>query len=86
MHALERQRVLGAHVQETEFASGRNGGDRHRLDNGERVAGKEDMILEGARLRFVGVADEVVGLRRLPADGIPLAAGRERGAAAAHQL
>ena len=37
-------------------------------------------------LGFVGVADEVVRLGRLGRDGRPLAAGRERGAAAAHQL
>ena len=37
-------------------------------------------------LGLVGVADQVVRAGRLAGDGLPLDAGRERGAAAAHQL
>src|SRR5207248_3375561 len=43
-------------------------------------------VLERPGLRLVGVADEVMRMSRLPGDGLPLRAGRERGAAAAEQL
>ncbi len=66
-------------------AAGRERGDRHRLDEGERVLFHEDAILERARLGFVGVAHQVVRRRRPGADGVPLPSGGERGAAAAHQ-
>ena len=81
-----RERVLRAHVDEAVLAAGRVRGDRHRLDERERVALHQDAVLERPRLRLVGVADEVVRLRRLLRDGLPLRAGRERGAAAAEQL
>jgi hypothetical protein len=41
-------RVLAADVQEAEARSGRDGGDRHRLDDGERIAFEDDPVLEGA--------------------------------------
>ena len=80
-----RERVLGAHVDEAVLAAGRVRGDRHRLDERERVALHQHAILERPRLRLVGVADEVVRLRRLARDRLPLRAGREGGAAAAEQ-
>ena len=58
---------------------------RHRLDDGERVALHQHAVLERARLGLVGVADQVVGARRLRADRLPLAAGREGRAAAPDQ-
>ena len=61
-------------------------GDGHRLDRGERVALEQDAVLERAGLGFVGVAHEVVRLRRPGGDGGPLAPGREGRAAATHQL
>ena len=80
------QRVLAADVEEAAARAGRERRDRHRLDDRERVALHEDAVLERAGLRLVGVADEVVRLGRLRRDGRPLAPGRERGAAAAHEL
>ena len=81
-----RERILRAHVDEAVPAAGRVRGDRHRLDERERVALHEDAVLERSRLRLVGVAHEVVRLRLLLRDGLPLRAGRERGAAAAEQV
>ena len=66
-------------------AAGRVRGDRHRLDERERVALHEHAVLERSRLGLVRVADEVVRLHGLVRDGLPLRAGRERGAAAAEQ-
>ena len=79
-------RVLAADVEVALARAGRERGDRHRLDDRERVALEQDAVLERAGLRLVGVADEVVRLRRLCRDGGPLATGRERRAAATHQL
>ena len=45
----------------------------------------EHPVLERAGFRLVGVADEVVRLRRLAGDRGPLPAGRERGPATAHE-
>ena len=81
-----RERVLRAHVDEAALAAGRVGRDRHRLDERERVALHQHPVLERPRLRLVGVADEVVRLRGLARDRLPLGAGRERGAAAAEQV
>ena len=78
--------VLAADVEVAPFAPGRVGGDRHRLDQRERVELHDHAVLERSRLRLVGVADEVVRAHRLPRDGLPLDAGREGGAAAPLQL
>ena len=56
------------------------------LDDGERVLLHEHAVLEGARLRLVGVAHEVVRVRRLGGDRRPTCARSEGGAAAADQL
>ena len=77
--------VLAAQVDVAVAAVGRERGDRHRLDHRERVALHHDAVLECPGLGLVGVADQVVGMSRLLGDRLPLDAGRERGAAAAHQ-
>ncbi len=79
-------RVLAAEVEVAGRAARGEGGDRHRLDDEERVALEQDAVLERAGLGFVGVADEVVRLGGLGGDRRPLAAGREGRAAATHQL
>ena len=66
-------------------AVGDVGGDRHRLDQRERIALEDHPVLERPGLRFVGVADQVVRPDGLLGDGLPFDAGRERGAAAADQ-
>ena len=69
----ERLRVLAAHVDVAALAAGRVRGDRHRLDQRERIALDEHAILERARLGLVGVADEVVRPHRLARHCLPLA-------------
>jgi hypothetical protein len=80
------ERVLPAQVDITALAPGGVGRDRHRLDHRERVALHDHPVLERPRLRFVGVADQVVRSARLARHRLPLAAGGERRAAAPHQL
>src|SRR5206468_12504632 len=86
LEPVVHQRILGAHVDEAVLAARRVRGDRHRLDEREGIALHQDAVLERAGLRLVAVADEVVRVRRLPGDGVPLRARRERRAAASEQL
>ena len=79
------KRVLGAHVDEASFAAGCERGDRHRLDERERVALHQDAVLEGAGLRLVRVADEIVRVCGLARHGLPFRPGWERRPAAAEQ-
>ncbi len=81
-----RERVLGPDVDEAALAAGRERRDRHRLDEREGVALHEHAVLERARLRLVGIADEVVRRGGLGGHRVPLHAGRERRAAATEQL
>ena len=80
-----RPRVLAPHVDPSVRAARGVRGDRHRLDHRERIALHQHPVLERAGLGLVGVADEVVGVDRLTGDGLPLAPGRERRAAAADE-
>ena len=75
--------VFGAQVHETLGGAGGDGGDGHALDQSERVAFEQEAIGEGARISFVGVADEVFLLAGGVADGAPLDVGGEAGTAAA---
>ncbi len=53
-------------------------GEGHAFDQQVRAAFHEKAVLEGARLHLVGVADDVLGRRRVGAHGheAPLASGR----------
>jgi len=59
--------------------------DGHAFDQGMRVVANNVAVLEGTRLAFVGIADEVFLARELARHEAPLQAGRETGAAAAAQ-
>ena len=83
---LVGERVLGPHVDERLRGAGRESRDRDRLDEGERIALHQHAVLERARLRLVGVADDVVRLSRLSGDRLPLDARRKGRAAAAEQV
>src|SRR6185369_3317374 len=85
-HPLGGQRVLAAQVEVAALAAGRVAGDRHALDDRERILFHQQAVLERARLGLVGVADQVVRPGRRLRDRVPLAPGGERGAAAADQL
>src|SRR5438552_3241978 len=86
LQPLDREGVLSTHVDESLLASRRVGADRHRLDDRERVALHEHAVLEGAWLRLVRVADQVARPRRLPCDGLPLAAGGKGRSSTPRQL
>ena len=86
LEPLGGQGILSPHVDESLLAPGRERGDRHGLDDAERVALHDDAVLEGAGLGLVGVADEVVRPHRLPGDRVPLPSGGERRPAAAEEL
>ena len=83
---MSGQRILGADVQVAALAAGGQGGDGHRLDDGERIALHQDPVFEGAWLRLVGVRDQVVRTRGGPGHRVPLASGRKGGASAAQEL
>ena len=78
---LPGDRVLAAQVEVPALAPGREARDRHRLDERERIVLDHHPVFERARLALVGVGDEVVRRRCVRRNRLPLAAGRERGAA-----
>jgi hypothetical protein len=86
--ALEDLGGLGVLAADIDVAGG--GGDRIAADGAplDELVGvvlHQQAVLEGARLRLVGVADEVLGLVLPLRDEAPLQAGREAGAAAPAQ-
>ena len=85
LHRRDRVRIFGADVDVAFGRADRDAGDRHPLDQHERIAFHDHAVGEGAAVAFVGVADDVF-LRRLRLrDRAPLDAGREAGAAATAQ-
>ena len=60
-------------------------GDRHALDQQERVALHQHTVGESAAVALVGVADDVFLIRAGIVDRLPFDAGRKAGAAAAAQ-
>ena len=86
--ALERLlhvEELAADVDVGDLRADRVAADRAPLDQQVRVALHQHVILERARLALVGVAGDVLRLRRVLEDELPLQAGRESGAAAPAQ-
>ncbi len=81
-----RERIFATQIDEAELATRRVCGDRHRLDEREGIALHDRAVFERAGFGFVGVADEIVRAHRLLRDRFPLAARRERGTTAAHEL
>ncbi len=63
----------------------REGRDDHALDDDVRVELQDVAVLAGARLAFVGIADEVLLPRERAGHEAPLQARREARAAAAAQ-
>ena len=83
--ALDRQRVLGAHVDVALVGADRVGGDRHALEHAVRVALQHAAVHERAGVAFVGVADHVLAGSPSALATVLHLAGREAGAAAAAQ-
>ena len=80
-----RERIFRTDVDEAVRAAGRVRGDRHRLHERKWVLLHQHAVLERAGLRLVGVAHEVVRLRRLLRDRLPLRPCGKCCAAAAEQ-
>ena len=74
---------LTADVDERRVGPDRVGADDDALDQRVRAGHHQRDVLAGARLRLVGVDDEVLRVRVVLGDEAPLHAGREARAAAA---
>src|SRR6185436_20122122 len=75
LDAGRAERIFAPNVEEAALTPRGKSGDRHRLDDGERIALEQHAILERAGFGFVRVADEVVRTGRLFGDGIPFTSG-----------
>ena len=80
-HALDRERVLGAAVDDAFVRADRAGADRHAFDDALRVAFKLGAVHECARVAFVGVAHDVFLVAGSLLAELPLEAGGEARAA-----
>src|SRR5579863_2964314 len=65
LHPLRGQWIFSAQVDITLPRAGDETSNRHALENGEGIAFHEDAVFEGARLGFVGIADDVVRASRV---------------------
>ena len=74
LQALDGQRIFGAHVDEALLRADRVGGDRHAFEHAVRIALQHAAVHEGARVAFVGVADDVLLLLAGLGDRAPLQA------------
>ena len=84
-HGGDRVRVLGPDVDVALAGSDRIGGDRHALDERERIAFHHHPVGERAAVAFVGVAADELQLVDAVEHRLPLDAGREARPAAATQ-
>ena len=80
------QRVLTPDVEVALLRTAGIAHDRDGFQQGERVFLHQHPVFEGARLGFVGVADDVVRPDRVGGHRLPLHRGRERRPAPAEQL
>ena len=78
-------RILRAQIDVALRRAHRDAGDRHALDERERIAFHEHAIGERAGVAFVGIADHVFLVGLLIEHRLPLDAGGERRAAATTQ-
>src|SRR6185295_15252167 len=73
---LGGQRIFTTNVDEPLLTACCKASYRHCLNQGKGIAFHDHAILECARLRLVGVADEIAGLSRIR-NRLPLSAGWE---------
>ncbi len=57
-------RIFGAQIDVTLIGAGADRCDRHALDQHERIAFHDHAIGEGAGVALVGVADDILLIRR----------------------
>ena len=62
---IGRQRILPANIDVALLRAHREPGNRHPLQNRKRIALHHDTILEGARLRFIRVANYVMRVPKM---------------------
>ena len=75
--AVGGHRVFAADVEPSLFGADGGAGDRHGLDQRERIALHDNPVLEGPGLGLVGVAHQVAGSPLLVGHATPLDARRE---------
>ena len=86
LQRLEQVAVFAAQINQAAPRTDHPCRDRHALEHGIGLPAQQHVVLEGARLAFVGVAHHhALGAGRLAAQ-FPLQAGREACAAAAAQV
>ena len=78
-------RIFGADVDVAFGRADGDAGDRHSLDQNERITFHDHAVGESAAVAFVGIANDVFPVGFGLGDGLPLDAGRKSGAAAAAQ-
>ncbi len=82
---FDRQRILGAHVNETGRRADGERADRHAFNHAMRIAFHHAAIHERARIPFVAVADDVFLFAGRLGGVFPLQPGQETCAAASAQ-
>ena len=77
-HHLDRQRILGADIDEPLAGAGREAGDDHAFDERERIALHQHPVGESAAVALVGIAADVFLPWRLIGHGFPFDGRRKR--------
>ena len=85
VHHRDRMRIFRADIDVALCSADGDAGDRHALDQHERIAFHDHAVGESAAVAFVGVADDVFPVGLGIGDRFPLDAGREACAAATAQ-
>src|SRR5437867_7197876 len=81
IEAMSRAEILAPNVNVGLVAPDRVGSDQHALEKCMRVALEDVSILESPRLPFVGVDDQILGLRTTLWDERPFSSCRKPGSA-----
>ena len=77
--------VFGAQIENAFLGADGLAGNRHAREDEIGKVGQDQPVLEGSRLAFVGIADDVFGVARFRAREFPLHPRRKAGAAAPAQ-
>ena len=85
LQGAESVRVFGAQIDVTARGPHRDAGNRHALDEGERVALHQHAVGKRAAIALIGVADDVFARPGRVVHGLPFDPGGESRAAATAQ-
>ena len=86
IQAVHRQRILGAHIDDSLGCAHHVGADDHSFQQRVRIALNFVAIHVGAGIAFIGIADDVLRLRLCLGQELPFVACGISGAAAAAQF